>query len=109
MDNIARYEHLLLNVLTEQLEAEGDVRIVGTASGKAAVVSFLMDGVHPHDLGTIVDPPGVAVRPGHHCAMPIMQRFDVPGTARASLAFYNNRDDIDALVTSLATVRKLFK
>ncbi|MEO0345832.1 MAG: cysteine desulfurase [Pseudomonadota bacterium] len=109
MDNIARYEHLLLNVLTEQLEAEGDVRIVGTASGKAAVVSFLMDGVHPHDLGTIVDHHGVAVRTGHHCAMPIMQRFDVPGTARASLAFYNNRDDIDALVTSLATVRKLFK
>ncbi|MEM9323038.1 MAG: cysteine desulfurase [Pseudomonadota bacterium] len=109
MDNIARYEHLLLNVLTEQLEAQGDVRIVGTAPGKAAVVSFLMDGVHPHDLGTIVDHHGVAVRTGHHCAMPIMQRFDVPGTARASLAFYNNRDDIDALVASLATVRKLFK
>lgn len=109
MDNIARYEHVLLNVLTEQLEAEGDVRIVGTAPGKAAVVSFLMDGVHPHDLGTIVDHHGVAVRTGHHCAMPIMQRFDVPGTARASLAFYNNRDDIDALIASLATVRKLFK
>ncbi|MEM7450171.1 MAG: cysteine desulfurase [Pseudomonadota bacterium] len=109
MDNISRYEHLLLNVLTEQLEAQGDVRIVGTAPGKAAVVSFLMDGVHPHDLGTIVDHHGVAVRTGHHCAMPIMQRFDVPGTARASLAFYNNRDDIDALVASLATVRKLFK
>ncbi|MEO0615768.1 MAG: cysteine desulfurase [Pseudomonadota bacterium] len=109
MDNIARYEHLLLNALTEQLEAEGDIRIVGTAPGKAAVVSFLMDGVHPHDLGTIVDHHGVAVRTGHHCAMPIMQRFDVPGTARASLAFYNNRDDIDALIASLATVRKLFK
>ncbi|MEO1595521.1 MAG: cysteine desulfurase [Pseudomonadota bacterium] len=109
MDNIARYEHLLLNALTEQLEAEGDIRIVGTAPGKAAVVSFLMDGVHPHDLGTIVDHHGVAVRTGHHCAMPIMQRFDVPGTARASLAFYNNRDDIGALIASLATVRKLFK
>ncbi|MEL6198897.1 MAG: cysteine desulfurase [Pseudomonadota bacterium] len=109
MDNIARYEHLLLDVLTEQLEAEDDVRIVGTAPGKAAVVSFLVDGVHPHDLGTIVDHHGVAVRTGHHCAMPIMQRFGVPGTARASLAFYNNRDDIDALIASLATVRKLFK
>ena len=109
MENIARYEHLLLDYLTGRLEAEGDIRIVGTAPGKAAVVSFLMDGVHPHDLGTIVDHHGVAVRTGHHCAMPIMQRFDVPGTARASLAFYNNRADIDALIDALATVRKLFK
>lgn len=108
MDRIARYEHLLLDYLTAQLEAEGDIRIVGTAPEKAAVVSFLMRDVHPHDLGTIVDHHGVAVRTGHHCAMPIMQRFDVPGTARASLAFYNNRADIDALIESLATVRKLF-
>lgn len=109
MDNIARYEHLLLDYLTDRLEAEGDIRIVGTAVGKAAVASFLMEDVHPHDLGTIVDHHGVAVRTGHHCAMPIMQRFEVPGTARASLAFYNNRDDIDALIEALATVRKLFK
>ena len=108
MDRIARYEHLLLGYLTERLEAEGDIRIVGTAPHKAAVVSFLLRDVHPHDLGTIVDHHGVAVRTGHHCAMPIMQRFDVPGTARASLAFYNNRDDIDALIEALATVRKLF-
>ncbi len=108
MSRIARYEDLLLQYLTSQLEDEGDIRIVGTAAHKAAVVSFLMRDVHPHDLGTIVDHEGVAVRTGHHCAMPIMQRFDVPGTARASLAFYNNRDDIDALIRSLATVRKLF-
>ena len=109
MDNIARYEHVLLGDLTAKLEAEGDIRIVGTAPGKAAVVSFVMEDVHPHDLGTIVDHHGVAVRTGHHCAMPIMQRFDVPGTARASLAFYNNRADIDALIGALPTVRKLFK
>lgn len=109
MDNIARYEGLLLDYLQERLIDCGDIRIVGTAANKAAVASFLMDDVHPHDLGTIVDQFGVAVRTGHHCAMPIMQRFEVPGTVRASLAFYNHREDVDALIDALDGVRKLFK
>ncbi|MFK8051754.1 MAG: cysteine desulfurase [Woeseiaceae bacterium] len=109
MDNIARYEGLLLDYLHEQLNACDDIRIVGRAKHKAAVASFLMDDVHPHDLGTIVDQFGVAVRTGHHCAMPIMQRFEVPGTARASLAFYNHREDVDALMDALDGVRRLFR
>ena len=109
MQNIARYESLLLKYLEDRLLEQGDIRLIGQAPHKAAVASFIMDDVHPHDLGTIVDQFGIAVRTGHHCAMPIMDRFNVPGTARASLAFYNNRDDIDALVDALATVRSMFR
>ncbi|MEL7298181.1 MAG: cysteine desulfurase [Pseudomonadota bacterium] len=109
MQNIARYETLLLKYLEERLLEQGDIRLIGQAPHKAAVASFIMDDVHPHDLGTIVDQFGIAVRTGHHCAMPIMDRFNVPGTARASLAFYNNRDDIDALVDALGTVRSMFR
>ena len=109
MDRIARYEGILLDYLQARLDEFDDIRIVGRAPHKAAVASFVMDDVHPHDLGTIVDHYGVAVRTGHHCAMPIMQFFDVPGTARASLAFYNHREDIDVLVEALAIVRKMFK
>ncbi|MEO0574178.1 MAG: cysteine desulfurase [Pseudomonadota bacterium] len=109
MQRIADYEHALLNYLTQQLSDCDDIRLIGTAPHKASVVSFLMDDVHPHDLGTIVDQKGVAIRTGHHCAMPIMQYFDVPGTARASLAFYNNTDDIDALIEALEDVRRMFR
>ena len=98
-----------MSYLERRLKEAGEIRIIGEAKNKAAVASFLMDDVHPHDLGTIVDQFGVAVRTGHHCAMPIMQRFEVPGTARASLAFYNNEADIDALIDALDAVRKLFK
>lgn len=109
MDNVQRYEAILLDYLTQRMQEQSDIRIIGTAPHKAAVVSFLMDGVHPHDLGTIVDQRGVAVRTGHHCAMPIMHAFEVPGTARASLALYNWREDIDALIDALPVVRKLLK
>ncbi|MEO1581980.1 MAG: cysteine desulfurase [Pseudomonadota bacterium] len=109
MDNVQRYEGILLDYLTEKMLAQDDIRIIGTAPRKASVVSFLMDDVHPHDLGTIVDQRGIAVRTGHHCAMPVMSLLEVPGTARASLALYNWREDIDALVEALATVRSLFR
>ncbi|MEL6300946.1 MAG: cysteine desulfurase [Pseudomonadota bacterium] len=109
MDNVQRYEGILLDYLTEQMLAQDDIRIIGTAPKKASVVSFLMDDVHPHDLGTIVDQRGIAVRTGHHCAMPVMSLLEVPGTARASLALYNWREDVDALVEALATVRSLFR
>ena len=84
------------------------LRIVGTAPQKAAVLSFVLDGIHPHDVGTILDQEGVAVRTGHHCAQPLMERFDVPATARASLAVYNTRSDLDALVAALHRTREVF-
>ena len=84
------------------------VRLIGTAPDKAGVLSFVMEGVHPHDIGTILDQEGVAVRTGHHCAQPVMERFGVPATARASLALYNTRDDVDALVRGLHKVREVF-
>ncbi len=83
------------------------MQIVGTAPDKASLVSFVLDGVHPHDLGTILDAEGVAIRTGHHCAMPVMDFFDVPATARASFAFYNTRAEIDALVDALGMAREM--
>ena len=85
------------------------MRIIGTAPGKLAVLGFVIDGVHPHDIGTIVDMDGVAIRTGHHCAQPVMDRFGVPATARASLAMYNTREDLDALVRALHRVREVFR
>lgn len=108
MDRIAAHEALLLDYATDALNAMGGVRIVGTAREKAGIVSFLVDGIHPHDLGTILDMDGVAIRAGHHCAMPLMTRFGIPGTARASFALYNDYADIDALVGSLRKAQKLF-
>ena len=84
------------------------LRIVGTARKKAPVVSFVLDGAHPHDLGTVLDREGVAVRAGHHCAQPLMERLGVPATARASLAFYNTRAEIDALVRGVERAREIF-
>jgi cysteine desulfurase/selenocysteine lyase len=84
------------------------LRLVGTAEHKAAVFSFVLDGVHPHDVGTVLDQEGVAVRTGHHCAQPVMQHFGVPATVRASLALYNTREDIDALVAALQRTREVF-
>ena len=108
MDAIAAHEHEVLEYATEVLgELEG-VRIIGTAPAKAGIVSFVVDGVHPHDVGTIVDRHGVAIRAGHHCAMPLMRRFKVPATTRASLAVYNTRADIDALVGGLRRVKEIF-
>jgi cysteine desulfurase/selenocysteine lyase len=105
---IARHEHELLEYATQRLESIVTVHIIGTARRKASILSFVMDGVHPHDIGTVVDREGVAIRTGHHCAQPVMHRFGVPATARASLAMYNTHEDIDALVAALARVRQLF-
>lgn len=107
MDRIAAYEHELLTYATRRLQDLPGLRIVGTATRKAAVISFVMQGIHPHDIGTILDTEGVAIRTGHHCAMPVMDFFRVPATARASMAFYNTFGEIDRLVTALEHTRKM--
>lgn len=109
MDRIAEYEHELLEYGTQALLGVEGVRLIGTARKKATVLSFVMDGVHPHDIATILDRRGIAIRAGHHCAQPVMQRFGVPATSRASLAFYNTRQEIDALVEGLGWVKEVFK
>ena len=93
---------------TAELAGVDGLRMIGTARRKASILSFVLDGVHPHDIGTIVDREGVAIRTGHHCAQPVMERFGVPATARASLAMYNSREDIDVLVAALRRVREMF-
>ncbi|MEP7029034.1 MAG: cysteine desulfurase [Candidatus Eisenbacteria bacterium] len=108
LDAIAADEHDLLAYGTAQLAAVPGLTLIGTAEEKASVLSFVMDCAHPHDIGTILDREGVAIRTGHHCAEPVMRRFGIPGTARASLAFYNTRAEIDALVAGLAKVREVF-
>lgn len=107
MERVRVYERELLAYAEARLAQIEGLRIIGTASDKAAVVSFVLDGVHPHDLGTILDHAGVAIRTGHHCAMPVMERFGVPATARASFAFYNIREEVDALVAALSDARNL--
>jgi cysteine desulfurase/selenocysteine lyase len=102
------HERDLLAYATERLQGIPGLRIIGTAPHKAAVISFVMDGVHPHDVGTILDHEGVAVRAGHHCAQPLMERFGVPATVRASMALYNTREDVDQLVQGLQRVREMF-
>ncbi len=104
---IGEYERQLLSYATERLSAIPGVRIIGTAKDKAAVVSFVMDGIHPHDIGTILDAEGIAIRTGHHCAQPVMQRFGIPATARASFAFYNTNDEIDMLVKGIYKVKEI--
>ncbi len=101
IQNIEKYEHDLLEYATEKMTHIEGLRIIGTASKKAAVISFVVDGTHPYDIGTLLDQMGVAVRTGHHCTEPLMKRFDIPGTARASFAFYNTREEIDYLVECL--------
>ena len=108
MDAIAANEREVLEYATESLGALGGIRIIGTAPEKASILSFVVEGVHPHDVGTIADQHGVAIRAGHHCAMPLMRRYNVPATSRASLALYNTRADIDALVESLRKVKEIF-
>jgi cysteine desulfurase/selenocysteine lyase len=105
---IAEHEQALLAYGTEALTAVDGVRLIGTARRKASILSFVLEGVHPHDIGTIVDREGVAIRTGHHCAQPVMHRFGVPATARASLAMYNTREEIDALVRALGRVKQVF-
>ncbi len=105
---IAAHEHGLLELASEGLAALPGVRLVGTAPGKAAVVSFTMDGIHPHDIGTILDSEGIAIRTGHHCAMPVMEYFGLPATARASFGCYSNAQDVERLVHGVRTVREMF-
>ncbi|MEC9376330.1 MAG: cysteine desulfurase [Pseudomonadota bacterium] len=108
MDKIASYEKNLLNYLTESLGKAPGIRLIGTAENRAGVQSFTMEGAHPHDLGTVLDHQGVAIRTGHHCAMPVMEFFNVPGTARASLSFYNVESEIDQLIEGLSVARDMF-
>jgi len=108
IDNIHAHEQRLLEVATAKLTRVPGLSIIGTAPDKAAVISFTLDGIHPHDLGTILDAEGVAVRTGHHCAMPVMEFFNVPATARASFACYSRDSDIDALIRALAKAREVF-
>ncbi|HMG32341.1 MAG TPA: cysteine desulfurase [Blastocatellia bacterium] len=108
LEAAAAYEDELLSNATAQVSQIPGVRLIGTAKEKAAVLSFVVDGVHPHDVGTILDLEGIAVRTGHHCAQPLMDRFDVPATTRASFAFYNTKQEIDALVAGIHRVKEVF-
>src|SRR5688500_15290077 len=107
MERIAAYEGELLDYATQRLTRIPGLRIIGTAPKKAAVASFVLEGIHPHDIGTIVDTEGVAIRTGHHCAMPVMDFFKIPATARASFSFYNTFEEIDRLVAALEQTRKV--
>jgi len=104
----AAYEHELLEYATERLSDIPEVKIIGTAAEKASVLSFTIEGIHPHDIGTILDQQGIAVRAGHHCAQPVMEFFDVPATARASFAFYNTREEVDKLADAVQKVIEVF-
>ena len=107
-ETAAAYEHELLEYATQRLSDIQGVKIIGTAANKASVLSFTIEGVHPHDIGTILDQEGIAVRAGHHCAQPVMQFFDVPATARASFAFYNTREEVDKLAEAVQKVIEVF-
>ena len=107
-ESFAAHEDELLDYGTKALEQIGGLRIIGTASRKAGILSFVMEDIHPHDIGTILDAEGVAVRTGHHCAQPVMQRFQIPATVRASMAMYNTKEDIDALVRAIDRVIEVF-
>ncbi len=107
MQNIAAYEDELLAYATDAVSRIQGLKIIGTAEKKAGVISFVMEGIHPHDVGTILDQEGIAVRTGHHCAQPLMERFGIPATTRASLAFYNTKREIDALVAGIHKVKEL--
>jgi cysteine desulfurase/selenocysteine lyase len=109
LDRIAAHEHELLEHGTRLLEALPGVRLVGTAREKASVLSFLVEGVHPHDVGTVLDHEGIAVRTGHHCAQPVMDRYGIPATTRASLACFNTKEELDALAAGLRKVQEMFR
>jgi len=109
LDSIAAHEHDLLLYATKRLQTIDGLRIIGTAKVKASVISFVLEGVHPHDIGTILDQEGIAVRTGHHCAQPLMMRFNVPATGRASFGLYNTREEADVLVDGLRKVIEVFR
>jgi len=108
LENIGAHEHALLEYATAAVSAIPGIRLIGTAREKAGVLSFVMEGVHPHDIGTILDQEGIAIRTGHHCSEPVMQRFGIPATARASFAVYNTFEEVDALVRGIEKVREVF-
>jgi cysteine desulfurase/selenocysteine lyase len=108
MDNVSAHERELLAYATEAVAAIPGVRLIGTAKDRAGVLSFVLEGVHPHDIGTVLDQEGIAIRTGHHCAQPVMQRFGIPATARASFAVYNTRDEVDSLVQGIRKVQEVF-
>ncbi|HEY0916660.1 MAG TPA: SufS family cysteine desulfurase [Solimonas sp.] len=108
LEAITAHEHALLEYATPRVAAVPGLRLIGTAANKGGILSFVMEGAHPHDIGSILDQEGVAIRTGHHCTMPLMERFAVPATARASLAAYNGEDDVDQLVAALHKVVRLF-
>jgi len=109
LDNIAAYEDELLRYATEQVNQISGLRVIGEAAHKGAILSFVLEGVHPHDIGTLLDSVGIAIRAGHHCAMPVMDFYQVPATARASFAMYNTEQEIDALVSALKELIKVFR
>lgn len=109
MDRIAAYEEELLDYGTQVLSSVPGLRFIGTADNKAGVLSFVMENIHPHDIGQILDDEGIAIRAGHHCAQPVMERFGVPATARASLAFYNTKEELDALAAAIRKVKEVFE
>jgi cysteine desulfurase/selenocysteine lyase len=108
VENIVAHEHELLLYATKRLQEIDRLRIIGTAAHKAAVISFVLEGVHPHDIGTILDQEGIAIRTGHHCAQPLMLRYNIPATGRASFAMYNTREEVDALVAGIGKVLEVF-
>lgn len=108
MDEVTEWEHHLLETATKKLNRIEGLRIIGNAKNKASVISFVLDGVHPHDVGSILDLEGVVVRAGHHCAQPVMQHFSIPATTRASFAFYNDYNDVEALISGVHKVREIF-
>ncbi|MDR3671525.1 MAG: cysteine desulfurase, partial [Holophaga sp.] len=109
LDRIAAHEHALLTYATERCGAIPGLRIIGQAKNKAAVFSFVLDDIHPHDIGTILDHEGIVVRAGHHCAQPVMTRFGIPATTRASFSYFTTREEIDALVSGILKVQEIFK
>jgi cysteine desulfurase/selenocysteine lyase len=108
IDRIAEYEHELLAYAVQKISNISGVQLIGTPRERAGVISFVIEGIHPHDVGTILDQEGIAIRTGHHCAQPIMQRFGIPATARASFAFYNTKEEVDALVNGISKVKEVF-
>ena len=109
LDRVGAHEHELLAYATERLQAIPGLRIIGRAKAKASVLSFVLDDIHPHDIGSILDSEGIVVRAGHHCAQPVMRRFSIPATTRASLSYFNTREEIDALVSGILKVQEIFK
>ena len=109
MDNVRQHEHELTSYALEALQQIDGLRIIGTASHKASVISFVLEGVHPHDIGTILDQDGIAIRTGHHCAQPIMLRFNIPATGRASFGMYNTLEEADFFVEGLRRVIEVFR